>query len=383
MYKPVGINIEDAKPGMKLAKSVYIITMSGTPLLAARKEAVLDEVTIRMLISKGVKNIDILEKKEAPESFKSEIFVPVETVLGEKLKEDALDSLREIFTCFGNTGGRVDKGAADECLKNVEGVVGDIVDVISAEDATLVHISDLKKFDEYTYHHSLSVAMLSITTGRELGLGSDELFRLGRCAMMHDIGKSLIPSNILHKSEKLNYDEFETIKNHAALGANNLKLNNVGDDEMWNAIMYHHEKVNGTGYPKSLSAEEIPLFAKIISVADVYDAVTSFRAHRKPMLPTEALEIIRRGIGRDFDYTVVKAFFSKLDSFPVNTIVELSDGRIGFVVESKTPFRLRPSIRIWGTDEVIPLASLADPHMKIAGVADSENMPTGYVFGGK
>jgi len=110
MYHTVNINIEDAKPGMKLAKSVYIITMSGTPLLAARKDTALDEDVIRMLISKNVRMVSILEKKEGPEIFKNEIYVPIEAVLGEKLKGERNEKITLGIRTFGAGCGNRNRG---------------------------------------------------------------------------------------------------------------------------------------------------------------------------------------------------------------------------------------------------------------------------------
>jgi HD-GYP domain-containing protein (c-di-GMP phosphodiesterase class II) len=222
--------------------------------------------------------------------------------------------------------------------------------------------------------------MLSMTTGRVLGLDEDTLFRLGRCAMMHDIGKQMIPLEIINKKGKLTDAEFTTIKNHPVIGATNLKAAAIGDIELWNGILFHHEKVNGGGYPRGLKGKDIPLFSKIISVADVYDAVTSYRSYRLPMLPSEAFDVISRDVNTAFELDVVKAFFAKLELYPVNTIIELSDGRLGMVVESEGASRLRPTIRIWGSTELVNLAANMNQGINIVGVLNPSDLPDGYEF---
>jgi HD-GYP domain-containing protein (c-di-GMP phosphodiesterase class II) len=144
--------------------------------------------------------------------------------------------------------------------------------------------------------------------------------------------------------------------------------------------MFHHEKVNGSGYPKGLKGKGIPIFSKIISVADVYDAVTSYRSYRLPMLPSEAFELISRDVNVAFELDVVKAFFAKLELYPMNTIVELSDGRLGMVVESEGASRLKPCIRIWGSTEIINLASAMNSTVSIVGVMNPQDLPPGYEF---
>ena len=401
------VRIDDATQGMELAESVYIVTTSGANMLAARKGTKLDTNMIHLLKIRDVQMIDVFsdvppdissEGSLEPVSVAAEIvkpapavqdcpkpppekYVPVETVLDEKLKEQAVDSVKQLFACFDEkSDGTFNKTTAHQCVSNVEEVVGDLLTVITGDNTGLVHINDLKSFDEYTYHHSLSVSILSMATGRELGLANHDLLRLGRCAMLHDIGKQFIPKDIINKKGKLTDAEFDTIKTHSYLGANNLKINAIGDIELWNSIMFHHERIDGSGYPKQLKGKDIPLFSKIISVADVYDAITSYRTYRDPMLPSEAIKIIVKDAGSAFDYDVVKAFYAKLDIYPLNTIVELSDSRLGIVVDSENTFRLRPAVRIWGGNEVIFLSCATNRHINIVSVIDPATLPGGYEF---
>ncbi|MCL1877965.1 MAG: HD-GYP domain-containing protein [Defluviitaleaceae bacterium] len=403
MYTRI-IRIEDAEPGMTLADAVYIVTTTGTNLLAARAGTVMDANLIKMLTTRKVMSVeiqsdtppeDMSEPPVAPAPKPSvniiyeeskpkpppEQYVPIKEIVDNKLKEEAIDSVKQLFTEFQNPDGTVNKTTAFRCVDNLEGAVTNLLDVITGDGSDLVHINDLKEFDEYTYHHSLSVSMLAMTTGREMGLDGDTLFRLGRCAMMHDIGKQMIPLDIINKKGKLTNEEFATIKNHAVLGANSLKKAGIGDVELWNGIMFHHEKLNGSGYPNGLKGGNVPLFSRIIAVADVYDAVTSYRSYRLPMLPSEAFDIITKDVKNGmFDLGIVKAFFAKLELYPINTIVELSDTRLGMVVESEGSSRLRPTIRIWGSTEIVNLAASKNLEINIVGVMNPADLPEGYEF---
>ncbi|MCL1845735.1 MAG: HD-GYP domain-containing protein [Defluviitaleaceae bacterium] len=402
MYKRI-IKIEDAEPGMTITEPVYITTTTGANMLAARAGMVLDANLIKMLATRKVATIEV--QSETPPEASAELpppaaapkpqvniiyeqsapppeqYVPIKEIVDNKLKEEAIDSVKQLFTEFSNPDGTINKTTAFRCVDNLEGAVTNILDIITGDGNDLVHINDLKEFDEYTYHHSLSVSMLAMATGREMGLDGDTLFRLGRCAMMHDIGKQMIPLEIINKKGTLTNDEFATIKNHAALGATTLKKAAIGDVELWNGIMFHHEKMDGSGYPKGLKGNNIPLFSKIISVADVYDAVTSYRSYRLPMLPSEAFDIITRDVKNGlFDLSIVKAFFSKLELYPINTIVELSDTRLGMVVESERANRLRPTVRIWGSTEIVDLAASKNADVNIVGVMNPADLPEGYEF---
>jgi HD-GYP domain-containing protein (c-di-GMP phosphodiesterase class II) len=365
--------IADATPGMMLAESVYFPTGAGFSLFA-RKGTELDENTIKKLHKNSIETIEVFSK-DPPTVEQIEYIEPVEELFDEQLKEEAVDSVKQLFSC-ANVEGGLNKTTAYQCVSNLESVVGDLLEVITDNATGIFHINDLKAYDEYTYHHSLSVSVLSMATGRELGMDSDTLFRLGRCAMMHDFGKQMVPIDIINKAGKLTNEEFEIVKSHPALGANSFRDNDVGDDELWNGILYHHEKINGSGYHK-LQGKEIPIFSKIIAAADVYDAITSYRSYRLPMQPLKAFDIIFKDIGTVFDYEITKAFYKKLEFYPVNSIVELSDGRIAIVVENGN-FKLRPAVRIWGGNNVINLASSAHNDINIVRTMTRTDLPEGY-----
>jgi len=374
------IKVKDAQLGMRLAGPVYVGN-----ILLARKDSVLDEEALRLFTTREIQYIPVYTDVElsvpvAPAPVvQKEKYVAIKATVSEKLKEETIDSVKQLFNCFPEDGSAPNKTTVYQCVNNLEGAVDDLLKVVCNAEG-LLHISDLKHFDEYTYHHSLSVAMLSMVTGRELGMDNDTLFRLGRSAMLHDIGKQLIPIGLLNKKEKLTEDEFNLIKAHPMLGADSLRRTEVGDKELWDSIMHHHEKVNGKGYPSQLAGDDIPLFAKIISVADVYDAVTSYRSYRMPMLPSKAYQTIYDDIGVSFDYHVVKAFFANLEMYPVNTVVELSDERLGIVVETDSRLRLRPVVRVWGSDEIIYLTSPACASIEITGVISPSDLPPGFAF---
>jgi len=382
------IKVEDAELGMQITEAVYATSDKST--LVARKGYVIDNTILRVLKRRGIERVPVWSETEPTEDeqlnshiekidVKTEKRVVVKGVLSEDVKKQALNSIKQLFSSL-DASRTTNMTTAYQCVRNLDSVVGDLLRAIAHDEAGLIHISDLKHHDEYTYHHSLSVSLLSIVTGRELGLNVSELLRLGRCAMLHDIGKQSIPLAILNKGGHLDSDEFETIKQHPVLGAQGLKAHAVGDVELWNGVMFHHERMNGTGYPKGLTGDEIPLFSRIIAVADVYDAITSYRPYRSPMLPSGAVEHIYKDAGTVFDHGVVNAFFEKLEFYPVNTVVRLSDERIGIVCESDMEFRLHPVVKIWGTDEKIRLASKENSKLRIAAIISHTDLPRGYEF---
>jgi len=298
---------------------------------------------------------------------------PVKSIIGDNLRKEATESIQQLFTLFTDPGDSANRTTAYHALSGFETVLEQVVEAVTHDPTGLIHIHDLKSYDEYTYHHSLSVAMLAVATGQTLGLLHSDLIKLSRCAMLHDIGKQIIPVEIINKPSALTVSEFETMKMHPTNGAAILKAKAIGDTELWSGIMFHHEKYNGTGYPKGLKGDKIPLFSRIITVADVYDAVTSFRTYRNPMTPALAYEVVCAEVGISFDYDVVKAFTDRLELYPISTAIELSDGRIGIVIDNEAA--TRPVLKIWGTGETVDLAHPRNLTLLISRIIHPNDAP--------
>ena len=205
---------------------------------------------------------------------------------------------------------------------------------------------DLKIFDDYTFHHSVNVTILSVITGISLGLNNSDLYKLGLGALLHDVGKVNIPKEVLNKSGKLDDKEFNIIKQHPVEGYKILKQNDEIPTTSYMVALHHHEKFAGKGYPEGKNGSDIHLYSRIASVADVYDALVSDRPYRKGFAPSEAMEFILGGSGTNFDRDIVTHFFKKVAPYPVGTEVILSDNRQGIVIENFEKYTLRPKVRI-------------------------------------
>ncbi|HEX3016100.1 MAG TPA: HD-GYP domain-containing protein, partial [Desulfobacteria bacterium] len=167
-------------------------------------------------------------------------------------------------------------------------------------------LSALDAKDRYTAQHSVNVATYVEKIARKLGLTPQDLELVREAALLHDIGKIGVPENVLNKPGKLNSDEYEMIKRHSEIGAEIIH-SIYFLEEVAEIIRYHHERVDGSGYPKGMVGEEIPLTARILAVADVYDALTTDRPYRKAMSPQQAKAILVAEAGKNFDPAVVKA----------------------------------------------------------------------------
>ncbi len=205
----------------------------------------------------------------------------------------------------------------------------------------LVNMIDLKVFDDYTYSHSVNVAVLSIIIGVTMGLGRKELTKLGLGALLHDIGKVFIDKDIVNKPGKLTDEEFSSMKMHSKLGYDYVRDRFQLPVKSYVAVLDHHERYDGSGYPNSKKGDEISDFGKMIALADVYDALTSERPYRKALPPSEAMEYIMGNSQVHFDPELVKVFSRKVAPYPVGTLVKLSNGMTGLVVENYEAFCLR------------------------------------------
>lgn len=221
-----------------------------------------------------------------------------------------------------------------------------IVDQILEAKTVSLDLMDMRSFDDYTYRHSVNVAVLSTVIAMGMGYGREDLIDLCVSAVFHDLGKMLIDKDILNKPGKLNPQEFEIMKQHPQLSYDMLA-------EKWNiparvrmGALCHHENEDGSGYPKGLTGEKIHPFAKIIHVTDVYDALSSKRPYKEACSFSEALEYLMGGCGTMFDKKVVEAFLNYVPVYPKGSMVELSDGREALVVENYPRNLLRPQLHL-------------------------------------
>lgn len=329
--------LEELESGMTLATDVFASEDSVSPVI--RKGIVLTDYVIARLRRRCISSVHIEAddpgENEGGEEPKSS------PTLDPALQKEALQNIEDIFL----SASAKDTAPSVQIIQHLDTVVEQLVDSLASEEKALVNINDLKSFDDYTYHHSLSVAVLSIAMGQHLGYTGAELRRLGTSAIMHDIGKTAIPVELIRKAAKLTPQEFDLIKTHSTAGYNYLAKNHVGDVDIWQGVLYHHERIDGSGYPSGLRCIDIPKWSRIISVADVYDALTSNRPYRRPMQPADAIEYIMGGTGSAFDFDMVTALVRKVDLYPIGSEVELSDGTAGTVVNNGN--QMRPIVRLY------------------------------------
>ncbi|MCI9136300.1 MAG: response regulator [Lachnospiraceae bacterium] len=314
------IEMERVQPGMMLGRGIY--DFSDRNLLSDGK--VLTEELIERLMERGYPGVYIEDELSKD--------IQIQEAISAELRNHAVRSLQDLNI--------------DEAVE----VAKKIVEQILESKTVSLDLVDLRSFDDYTYRHSVNVAVLSTVIAMGLGYSHEDLIEICVSAIFHDLGKLLIDKEILNKPGKLSAMENEVMRHHPQMSYDMLA-------EKWNisakvrmGALCHHENEDGSGYPNGLFGENIHPFAKIIHVTDVYDALSSKRPYKDACSFSEALEYLMGGCGTLFDKEVVDAFLRYVPVYPKGSMVELSDGREAIVLENSSLNLLRPKLLLMDGD---------------------------------
>ncbi|MGE5894630.1 MAG: HD-GYP domain-containing protein, partial [bacterium] len=235
-------------------------------------------------------------------------------------------------------------------LKKAKRVVETMVDLLLEEESLLLGMTAIKDYDEYTYHHSVNVSVLSVALGQKLGLSRKALTELGLVALFHDIGKMEIPEEILNKPSSFTDDEWKIVRKHPYWGAKAaLKLKGFDPSSIKSAIVAfeHHLNFDFSGYPAVRERGEIDFFSRIVTIADQYDAMTSARVYsRTPLKPDKALSVMVDRAGRMIDPVLLKVFINMVGVYPIGTLVFLDTREMGLVYEANPLYPDRPRVLV-------------------------------------
>jgi len=231
-------------------------------------------------------------------------------------------------------------------LKQVQGAVTDMVDSVLRNPDAMIWLMRMKDRDEYTYRHSIASSVWAVTLGRQLGLSKANLEDLAMGTMLCDIGKSRVDSAVLNKAGKLTDDEFELVKQHVQHSLDLLAEANEDNLDIKAIVEHHHERHNGTGYPKGLKGKDIPVFARIAAIADCYDAMISQRVYQEAMSPSCAIKKLYEWRDYGFQSELIEVFIKAVGIYPSGCVVELSDGRVAIVLAEGRKNRLYPTVLV-------------------------------------
>lgn len=335
-----------------------IIDRAGRVLIARGTH--MNEYLIDSLKKMGVPGIYIREgeeeeEKKEPQKISQAVQNKIETLKVEdrakvKLQESVKKRVAEgIQYLYNDTG-------SESFTDTTKSITADLMKAISDNEAIAVDISTLKVSDEYTFKHSVDVATMSMIVAKKHGLSDQQVYEIGISGLLHDIGKSKIPNEVLNKAGKLTDEEFGLMKKHSLFGYEILNGKDNLSASIKMGVLQHHEKNNGSGYPLKVTEDKINLYAKIISVADIYDALVTERPYKKAFSPRDAVEMIM-AMTAELDINVMKSFLESVILYPVGSDVELSTGEKARVIENSPQYVLRPKVIGLSTGKVYELAT--------------------------
>ncbi len=282
-------------------------------------------------------SVEQKEEKVFP-GFREKIDIHDELPRAKLTFDTARDQVDEVLESI-SSGETFDMDASRKAIQSC------VTSILNNANA-LLWLTQVKQQDHYTAEHSLRVGILAIAFGRFLDFNEYDLELLGLCGMLHDVGKAKIPDDILNKPGRLSRIEFDIMKEHAQFGKDILLEYDGVEKLIIDTAHYHHERVDGKGYPEQVNAAYLHKYIRMVSIVDVYDAITSARPYKDGSPAFDALKILFSERGKHFDNDLVEAFIRMVGIYPPGTLVEMTNGEVGIVVSANADSRLRPKVEL-------------------------------------
>lgn len=336
------IALHRCAPGMRLAKSIF--SVDGRVLLA--KDMVLTESLIRKLERVGISYLYIQDP--LLEDLKDEPTIPDELTLR------AVANIRRLFQ--EQAQAMQNFIAWNKFYCEFEDIFESTYREILRNQQTMLCLNQIFTYDAYLYKHCFHVGVYAMVIAVRQGYPKDKVREIALGSFLHDIGKLCIPRDIINKQGPLTPEEYEEVKRHTIYGYDILRQNISFPLLSAHIALQHHERLDGSGYPRKLKGNEIHDYAKMVGIVDVYDAMTSKRPYRDAVLPSEAMEMLYAGSGTQFDTRYLTLFRNSIVLYPVGLTVTLNTGEKGVVVDNNTSAPQRPVVRIVENADGQPVA---------------------------
>ncbi len=320
------LSIEHVTEKMQVAKNIY--SAEGNVLLA--KGSYLNQHYIDKLKLLGITSLYIIDSRVGQ--------IEVEPLVKIETQKEVTKIAKETMISIRN--GQLLNG------QRIEAVIGHVIKELIHNQTISYNMVEIRAMNDYHFSHNVTVCVLSIMTGIAMGYSDSKLKQLGTGAILHDIGKAKISESILNKKGPLTPEEYQEIQKHPQIGYDVLH-NCVDIDDITKCIPWqHHERFDGSGYPKGLKGNQIHEYARIVTLADVYDAMSTDRIYRKRFFPHEVMEYIRDQGEILFDPELTKIFLQNIAPFPIGSLVVLNTQEKAVVVKVPKDFPTRPEVDI-------------------------------------
>ena len=270
--------------------------------------------------------------------YKDTVPVEEELVIAKEVKQHATETVAEMMR-------QVQVGKTLK-LAIINNVVTAMMESVLRNPDAFVWLTQLKHKDAYTYSHAIDSCALAMTFGRHLGLPRENLVNLGLGALMFDIGKMKLPDGLLSKPGQLSPEEFQVVKKHVGYGVEIVTMMQGAGKEVIDMVGTHHERFDGSGYPRGIRGTSISMFGRLAGILDCYDAITSDRSYKKAISPHHALRTLYNGCNTAFQEELVEQFIQCLGVYPTGTLVEMASGEVGIVISQNRVRRLRPKVML-------------------------------------
>lgn len=321
------VSTRNLQPGMMVARTIY--SSSGRVLLAAGVR--ITPKYIKRLTDVGIASVYI----------KDGLFGEPDNIpdaVSEKSRLETVQLVKNSFVSL-EINQRIN-------VRAVRKIVDSIIDELLASREVLYHLTDIRSYDDYTFYHCVNVCILALMTAITVGYDQLKLKELGIGALLHDIGKIRISKEILTKPGELNSEEYGLIRQHPEFGYEILRTYDDVPLLSAHVCLQHHERWDGKGYPRGLSGEQIHEHARIVAVADVYEALLADRPYRPAYSVNQAVTIVSRMTNTYFQPRTVAALISNIAVFPIGSVVMLSSGQVGIVVDVNSNAPTRPIVKV-------------------------------------
>ncbi|HAN09965.1 MAG TPA: HD-GYP domain-containing protein [Clostridiales bacterium] len=338
------MNIDRLKGEEKLGKNVY--DDHGCILLTAGTKV--KDNYVEKLKQKGYIQVYVEDEVSGG--------IEADDMLREKTRRQSREEIKQQFKNY------LDKKDID--IERIMKCVDQIMDEILSSREIVFNINDIRTKDEYTYAHSVNVCVLAVTVGAHMNINMNRLKELAIGAILHDIGKIFVPDDILNKTGKLNDSEFDFMKKHPKLGYDILNQKPQITPISKNIVLMHHEKMNGSGYPLSVDSTQIHQLTRLVTVCDMYDAMTSDRPYRKAMKAYEVIEYLTYLSTSELDREMVDAFRRFVAPYPSGVIVKLNNGCKAIVASQNKDMLTRPIVRVYEDEKGEKLTSAYEIDLK-------------------